>query len=171
MLPIGTQTIHLYAVGNGTTMLVNDLTDKTILGVAMQQENTASLTTLRCGSDHVVTNYATNLSYIPMDYNCDESINVQKTGNDTASIIVNWLPFITDDYATSTYNPPTEISTSSDVIIYGSMSAGEVLISFFLFIIIMVLATKTIAQGLSKVKTGKTFLQYNGGDVEMRNDL
>lgn len=69
------------------------------------------------------------------------------------------------------FNPTSTISTSTDVAIYGYFSAGEVLICFLLFCIILIELCKSIAQGLSRIKTKKTNLGYSGGDVEIREDM
>jgi len=68
------------------------------------------------------------------------------------------------------FNPTTTISTSSNVTVYGFMSAGEVLIALFLFILIWIKLLSFIPAGLSRVKTKKTFLAYGKGDVELRDD-
>ncbi len=69
------------------------------------------------------------------------------------------------------FNPTTTISTSSDVVVYGYFSAGEVLICFFLLCIIILELCSMIARGLNRIKTKKTYLGYQGGDVEVRDDL
>jgi len=68
------------------------------------------------------------------------------------------------------YNPTTTISTSSDITIYGSFSAGEIMISLLLLLIILLKLLEFMAKALSNFKTKKTFLQYGGGDVEIRED-
>jgi hypothetical protein len=68
------------------------------------------------------------------------------------------------------YNPTTTIASSSDIQIYGSISAGELLVSLFLFLLLWIKLIELIAGGLDKLKTKKKFLGYNGGDVEIRDD-
>lgn len=81
------------------------------------------------------------------------------------------------DNATSTilsnvgYNPTTTISSTTDIAIYGSMSAGEILIALFLFILIWIKLLSFIPAALDRVKTKRKFLGYNGGDVEVRDDI
>lgn len=82
---------------------------------------------------------------------------------------------INDGLATSSitlnaYNPTTTIASSSNIAIYGSMSAGEVLIALFLFMLLWLKLMELVARGLSVLKTKKTFLGYSGGDVEIRED-
>lgn len=84
----------------------------------------------------------------------------------------------TDDVATSTqnivlnaYNPTTTIATSTDIKVYGSISAGELLISLFLFIAIFIKLMEYVARGLNKIVTKKKFLGYSNSDVEIREDL
>lgn len=71
----------------------------------------------------------------------------------------------------SGYNPTTTINGTSTIAIYASMSSGEVLISLFLLLLIVIEMCKSIAGGLSNINTKKKFLAYNGGDVEVRDDL
>lgn len=87
---------------------------------------------------------------------CEISETATSTGS---SIILN------------AYNPTTTIASSSDIKIYGSMSAGEIVISLLLFILIWIKLLEMLARGLSNIKTKKTFLSYSGGDVEIRDDI
>lgn len=84
----------------------------------------------------------------------------------------------TDNVATSSqnivlnaYNPTTTIATSTDIKIYGSFSAGEILISLLLFIAIFIKLMEYVAKGLNKIVTKKKFLGYSNSDVEIREDL
>lgn len=90
-LPSDTKTIQIEVQGTANTVLVNTTTAKTILGVAIQQQNIASDTDLRCGTTVLARNYATNFSYVPINYICFSTINIQKTGNDKASVVVNYV--------------------------------------------------------------------------------
>ena len=69
------------------------------------------------------------------------------------------------------YNPTTTIASSTSIQVYGSMTAGEVLIILLLFLIIVLKLTEYMAKALSIIKTKKRFLGYGGGDVEIREDL
>lgn len=75
-------------------------------------------------------------------------------------------------YSTSSvgYNPPTDFSSSSEISIYGSISAGEAITIFVLIGIFILITMNSLARALSAIKTKKRFLQYNGGDVEIRDD-
>lgn len=68
------------------------------------------------------------------------------------------------------YNPTTTISSSTDIKIYGSFSAGEIIISILLLMIFTVKVAELLAKSLSSVNIKKKFLGYNGGDVEIRED-
>ncbi len=76
----------------------------------------------------------------------------------------------TTNITLNAYNPTTTIASSTDVKIYGSISAGELLISLFLFILIWIKLLSFIPRALSNINTKKKFLGYNGGDVEIRED-
>lgn len=81
----------------------------------------------------------------------------------------------TDRIASSTCGvsttSPANIATTSDIVILPTMSAGEVLIAFFLFVLILILIARSIVSALNRVETKKTVLGYSGGDVEVRNDI
>lgn len=69
------------------------------------------------------------------------------------------------------YAPTTTISSSTDIVAVGSFSAGEMMISVLLFVLILLQLGQYLAQALRRVRTGKKFLSYSGGDVEIRHDL
>jgi len=144
--------------------------ESTLLGVAMQQSANNSVTTLRCGSDSVAQNYAKDLAFIPLNKECTDSLSLTKTGNDTSFIVVTYVPYLRSEQP-QPYNPVQNPATTTDVTVYGSISGGEILIVLFIFLLIVLKLCENIARGLSNVKTGKKFLQYNGGDVEIRPDL
>lgn len=63
------------------------------------------------------------------------------------------------------------VATTSDIAIVPSFSAGEVLISFLLFIMIVLQLFTMMIGALSKIRTKRTYLGYGGGDVEIRDDV
>lgn len=173
MLP--NDSISLFYEISGTTSqtLVSGTSHKTIIAVSMQQSKDLSDTILLCGTDILAKNYAKDLPQNFINYQCNDDIIISKTGNDLASVIISYVPYYTSDFATTTevgYNPTTTISTSSDITIYGSMSAGEVIISLILFLILWVKLVEYLIKGLSNFRTKKRFLGYHGGDVEIRED-
>jgi len=157
-------------VQGAITVNVSTSDPSTILSVAVQQENNSSDTQVRCGSDIVAKNYATNFSQVTMLYECNDFINISKTGNDKASVIITYVPYHLSEVPPP-FNPTTNIASSTDIAIYGSFTGGEVLIALFLFLLICLELVKGIARGLGNIQTGKKFLQYYGGDVEVRRDL
>ena len=72
--------------------------------------------------------------------------------------------------AISTSTPPL-IATSTDIVILPTMTAGEVLIAFFLFVIVLLHLFSLVIGGLERIKTKKKYLAYGGGDVEIREDI
>jgi len=56
-------------------------------------------------------------------------------------------------------------------VILPTFSAGEVLISFFLFAQILLMLASGVLGALDRVKTRKKVLAYGGGDVEIRDVL
>jgi len=152
-------------------LIISSGDQHTVLGVAMQQENNSSDTTVECGNTAIARNYATNYSHVPMNYQCEDNIELTKTGNDCAFVIINYSTNLSSNYATTTYNPSTVISSSTDIQLYGSFSAGEIIISFLLLCLILLTLIKLLVSALSNITTKKTYLQYGGGDVEIRKDL
>lgn len=173
MFPNDTLTFSGEFCGVYSNFDISTLENQTIVGVAMQQANVSSDTTLKCGNDLIARNYATNYSHVPMNVQCKNDIHLDKTGNDCAFVIVNYRPLLSNDYSTTTpvYNPSTNISSSSDIVLYGSFSAGEILISFLIICLIALKMCKYLASALSNIQTKKRFLSYSGGDVEIRDDL
>jgi len=56
-------------------------------------------------------------------------------------------------------------------VVLPTFSAGEVLISFFLFVMILISLARGVMEALDMVKTRKRVLAYSGGDVEIRDDV
>jgi len=160
-------------INGNTTWVVTNSGNYTILAVAMQQENVASNTIIQCGSNIVAKNYATNFSNVTMNYQCQNKvIQVVKTGNDHSTVIITYVPYLTNNYATTTeaYNPVYNIASSSDVKIYGSITAGEVLIISLILIGLLFKSFELMARGLSGLRLKRRFLRYNGGDVPMDDE-
>lgn len=161
-------------IAGALTEIVYNGGDSTILAVAMQQSNMSSDTTIRCGGDEVAKNYATNYSNVTMNYQCEDgAINILKSGNDDAFIVITYVPYLTGDYSTTTpwFSPLTENSSTSDIYVLPQYTAGDIVISSMLFLLILLTLARYLALALSKIQTKKTFLQYGGGDVEIRKDL
>jgi hypothetical protein len=68
------------------------------------------------------------------------------------------------------FNPTTTISTSTDVQLYAFFTAGDLVISVLLLLVIALLVFRGMALSLSPIKVKRKFLQYGGGDVEIRED-
>lgn len=113
-MPFDALTVSTQVSGNGNTVIASGTNPKTILGVSMQQANVASETDLRCGTTVIARNYATNFSYTPMNKVCYNTINIDKTGNDNANVIVNYVTYDMSKKSTSTvqdiYNQATSTS-------------------------------------------------------------
>jgi len=74
-------------------------------------------------------------------------------------------------YTTSMFAPTTTISSSTVIAVYGSMTAGEVLMITMMFILIVIEMMKMLTRSLDRIKTKKTYIGYSGGDVEIRDSL
>jgi hypothetical protein len=104
-----------------------------------------------------------------------ENFSWRDSGDSEFFEYISCVDLDTGNLSTSTisdyYNPPTNIASSGDVVLYGSFSAGEVVIAFLILCLIVITLVKSLASSLSNIKTKKTFLSYGGGDVEIRDDL
>ena len=63
------------------------------------------------------------------------------------------------------------IATTSDIVILPTMTAGEVLIAFFLFVLVLLSLARMLFSALDRVRTKRKIMAYAGGDVEIRNDI
>lgn len=154
-------------------IVISSGSQHTILGVAMQQSNNSSYTTVKCGNTVVAKNYATNYSHVPMNYQCEDDIELTKVGQDCAFVIVNYTPYLTGDHSTTTqygYNPNT-ITSSSSVTLYGSFTSGELMIAFLLLLNLFLTFLYTLVKSLKGVKTKKKYIEYSNGDVPINETL
>jgi hypothetical protein len=74
-------------------------------------------------------------------------------------------------YNNAVYAPSTTIASSTDIALYGSFTAGEVIMAFMMFVLIVIELVKMLARALDRVKTKKTFIAYSTNEVEIRDDL
>jgi len=74
-------------------------------------------------------------------------------------------------YTDTMFAPNTQFSTSTQIALYGSFTAGEILIALMTFIIIVLELGRIVTNGLDRVKTKKRVLAYNGGDVEIQDKI
>jgi hypothetical protein len=151
------------------TLIVTDPGEYTILNVSLNQQNNNSPVRVECGNALVWRSYNAGISNIPISYNCENQvIEIIKTGSNPVFASITYVPYLLDNVqATSSvgYNPSTEISSSSDVQVYGSISAGEFIISLFLLTLVLFKVMELIAKGLSKFSIKRKYLKYGGGDV------
>lgn len=167
MFPNDAKTITT-TISSDTTALIFD-NESTILSVAIQQ-NVPSETIVNCGNDVVAKNDSTNYYSVPMSYECLTNINIQKTGNVESTVLVTYVPYLMSEIRPH-YEPNYTIATSTDINIYGSMSAGEIMITLLLLFLIVIELFKTLAQSISNVNTKRKYIAYSNADVEIREDL
>jgi hypothetical protein len=133
MLPTNTITFPFNILGAGTTTIYTG--NSTVYGVVFLQGNVSSNTVLQCNSNMIFKNFAKDTAYMPMNYTCVGDLKIVKTGNDEAMILVN--------YATAT--PPViitrneNISSSTFPMVSNGFTHGEVLISYFLFLLVVMI--------------------------------
>jgi len=62
----------------------------------------------------------------------------------------------------------TSTTSTTSVPVYAYYTSGEVLIALMLFLILCLELFKIVIQNLDKIKWKRTWLGYNGGDVEIK---
>jgi len=174
MLPNDTITLFKEISGNATYTFVSGNSPKTILAVSMQQSKDLSDTILLCGNTVIAKNYAKDFPQNIVNYHCSDNITISKTGNDLSSVIISYVPYFTNDYSTTTqygYNPNLGIASSSDIQIYGSFSAGEMMIAFVLVLQFFFMVLVALVSSFSAIKTKKRYIEYHNGDVPISDQL
>lgn len=166
MLPPGSKT-YFDTYMASTTVIFEDSDEFTILSVNSEISGNNSDVILRCGDDIFFQSIDPGYSFSLMAYQCvDSPLIFSKTGNTAGSVNVTYVPFLLENATSSVgYNPSSQISSSSDVQIYGSISAGEFIIATFLMIFLVFKIMELVARGLSGITTNRKLLRYNGGDV------
>jgi len=174
MFPNDSITLYEEIVGITTTDLVNDNDDKTILAITFQQSKDLSDTVLYCGNDILAKNYGKDFGQTYTNYQCSDNITISKTGNDEASVIITYVPYFTSNFSTTTqygYNPSNNIASSSDIQVFGSFSAGEIMIAFLLSMQIFLMLLTSLISSFNRIRTGKKYIEYSNGDVPISDNL
>lgn len=70
----------------------------------------------------------------------------------------------------TTSTTSNEISSSSDFYVDPVFTGGDIIIILFCTIGMLLIMAYSTIDSLKNVKTKKTYLQYGGGDVEIRED-
>lgn len=74
-------------------------------------------------------------------------------------------------YNSGVYAPTTTIASSTDIQVYGSFTAGELIMAFLMFCLIVIELGKIIANGLEKINTRRQFIRYRDADTEITDDI
>ncbi|KKM77506.1 hypothetical protein LCGC14_1369360 [marine sediment metagenome] len=94
MYPKDAITVSAELVGVTEQVFEATTDPKTILGVTMQQSGSQSDTTLICGTAEVAKNYNKDLTFVPLNYRCFDTLKVEKNGaGDNAFIILTYVPY------------------------------------------------------------------------------
>jgi hypothetical protein len=86
-----TLTHELSGVSSYTLVSGNSV--KYIVGASIQQSQLSSTSVLMCGTTVIARNYGKDFPYNPLNYRCSEPINLSKTGQDSASFIISYVPY------------------------------------------------------------------------------
>lgn len=92
MYPKDAVTLHHELSGPSSFTLVSGTNVKYILGLSMQQSGTASTSRILCGTAPIALNYGKDFSFNDIQYRCAGSIILDKTGQDSSSFIVTYVP-------------------------------------------------------------------------------
>ena len=105
-------------------------------------------------------------------YTCSYGVPKDSLGNvpSGSNANFNWASS-TCVYTSSMFAPTTTVSSSTSIAIYGSMTAGEILMITMMFILIVIEMMKMLTRSLDRIKTKKKFIAYSGGDVEIKDVL
>jgi len=166
MFPNGALTIFDEITGSGSD-LIFDNGSSTVLAVTLSQSEPSNETEIQCGGDTIAKNYATTTYFHALlSAPCEESLTVENDGPGNVSFSIVYVPYLMSETQPH-YEPSQNIATSTDISVYGSMSAGEVILSVLLLILIVIELFKTLAQALRSVNSKRKYLAYAGGDVEV----
>jgi len=124
----GEQTLELLPIG-----------EKTILGVKMQQANTASGTKIYCGSTLIAENLNKDYNQDLMMKYCQDAITLKKTGQDTSFLSLTYVPYrIASQPDMGSFSDSlASVSGIAPLKTFGFMTAGDILIALLLFGLIM----------------------------------
>lgn len=126
-------TIYSEIAGPGSVQLLG-AGDRFIVGASIQQSGVASTSEIQCGSSTFVKNYGKDFPYNQISFRCTSAINITKTGQDSASYILSYIP--ESSYRTSTGS--MELGNNTSISLGNSMY----IIWLCLGIIIMLQAIK-----------------------------
>jgi len=73
-------------------------------------------------------------------------------------------------YNSGVYAPTTTIASSTDIQVYGSFTAGELVMAFLMFSLIVIELGKIIANGLEKINTKRKYIRFQNNDTEISED-
>lgn len=69
------------------------------------------------------------------------------------------------------YAPTTSIASSTNIQVYGSLTAGEILMLVMMFVLIVIELMKMLARSLDRIKTKKQYMGYTNAEVEIKEEL
>lgn len=69
------------------------------------------------------------------------------------------------------YAPTTTVASSTDIQFFGAFTAGELVMSQLMFLLIVIELGKIIANALDKINLKRYFIRYKESDVEITDDI
>lgn len=90
MFPKDAITFVIELQGTVSTTITT-VTPTTVLGYTTLQSGAASDTILFCGSQQIFNNFAKEFVYTPLSFLCNDTLRLEKTGNDTSDILITYV--------------------------------------------------------------------------------
>lgn len=135
MFPTDSISIYKELIGSSSSTLVTTY-PTTIVGFSIQQSSVASESHILCGNTTIAKNYAKDFPFNKVNFLCNDTIGVSKTGQDSASFIVTYVPYNLRLTATSTATIATSTATTTiSISTISGFTYGEVMTIFLLLLL------------------------------------
>jgi len=171
MIPNDSVTVGTFLSGSGEdTFLVNN---ETITIVSIGMANTKggnNFSNLKCGSQILATNLPGSTGVTPTNFICNENLSLQNLGNGHSSVVINYVNY-DRSILPAIYNPTTNIESEQDIQIYGSLTAGDIIVGWLLLCILFIMLLYMLIRAIFGINTSKKYLEYSSGDVPLINEL
>lgn len=139
MFPIDAITFQHELQGAGSFTLSSST--RTILGLSIQQSGVASNSWIECRGTIIAYNYSKDFGFNPMNYVCNGALTLSKTGQDSASFLITYVP-----------RNIASTSASTTQLFINGFSYGEVMTIMLLIFIFSAVFFSTLKNWIFGVK-------------------
>ena len=160
---------YFYSSSIGNYTIVGGNAEKTVLSIQVAQDKDEEISIL-CNNTIITKSFSENSSFLDLAFKCNSQIRLETTKPDPASVVITYLPYNASTTISGTTSQQS-ISSSSQFYVKPEFSGGDIVTILLLLVFLFMMLTFFIVMAISKIKTKRTYLQYNGGDVEIREDL